>query len=523
VDAQNGLMPPMLIAPFWNDLIVGDTGATYGKILVGDDGDTCLFITQWDSIGTFALSGPSADITKFRLVLNRCTGVVEFQYVSVGTTGLDTTALIGMQADSNAVSGPNPGYIFFNQEGEPLQTVPRDNYCVRIYPRIGSGAIEGWNIMAVSMVPNNANYAKTALFPTASSDAFKYSNGYVTEATLVMGRGYWLKFDEAGGVGASNATFDHTVSASVVTGWNIFGGPSGVVPVGDITENGMNVTSSYFGYNAGGYFTATDIWPGYGYWVKTDGAGTLDMNSASAAPKAAPVAATGTELVTANRLVIYDAAGRTQTLYLADEASMTKALSFYEMPPVPPAGAFDARFSSQRFLETYPTDLAKGTGFEFPISIQAAAYPIAVRWEISSPVSGGRKMVLATADGKSFVMEGSGATMLTADAAKGVVVKLSDDVNLPSTFALSQNYPNPFNPVTHMTVDVAGTSEVDVTVFDMLGRKIATLMKGVQEAGTYNVTWDGRDGNGLSVPTGVYVVRMSADNFSFARKVMLMK
>lgn len=520
----NGFMPPMTIAAFWNDLIIGDTANQFGNIRVGDDGDTCLFVVQYDSIGIFDLEdGPSADITKFRIVLNRCTGAVEFQYVSVGTGGLDSTALIGMQADLNEVSGPVAGSIFFNQNGEPGETRPRDNYCVRIYPRIGAGAIEGWNIMAVSMVPNNANYGKTALYPSAVSPAYKYSNGYVTEDPLVMGRGYWLKFDEAGGVGASNASFDHTVTASVVTGWNLFGGPSGIVPVGDITENGMSVTSSYFGYGEAGYFTATDIWPGYGYWVKTDGAGTLDMNSASAAPKAAPVAGLGSGTPEGNRLIIYDAAGRTQTLYLSDESSLQKALSFYEMPPVPPSGAFDARFSSQRFLEAYPSNLTKGTKYEYPISIQAAAYPVAVRWEISSPLSGGRKMVLATADGKSMVIEGSGATMLTADAAKGVVVKLSDDVNLPSTYALSQNYPNPFNPVTHMTVDVAGTSEVDVVVYDMLGRRIAILMKGVQEAGTYNVTWDGRDGNGLSVPTGVYVVRMSADNFSTARKVMLMK
>jgi flagellar hook assembly protein FlgD len=108
---------------------------------------------------------------------------------------------------------------------------------------------------------------------------------------------------------------------------------------------------------------------------------------------------------------------------------------------------------------------------------------------------------------------------------KTVVVTLNDKANVPKVFALSQNYPNPFNPVTHFSVDVPRTSEVEIAVFDLLGRKITTLLTGEQPAGSIGIEWDGRDGNSLSVPSGVYFVRMNAkaDGFSTVRKIMLMK
>ena len=179
-----GLMPPMLIAPFWADHIIGDSTGQYGRIMYGNDGDTCLFIVQWDSIGAFALTGISPDITTFRVVLNRCTGIVEYQYESVGTFGLDSVGLVGLQADSSAISGPGPGYLFYNRLGYPIQTMPYDNSCVRFYPKIASAVIDGWNIVGVSLTPNDANYAKAALFPTATSSAYRYSSGYAVADPL---------------------------------------------------------------------------------------------------------------------------------------------------------------------------------------------------------------------------------------------------------------------------------------------------------------------------------------------------
>ena len=110
---------------------------------------------------------------------------------------------------------------------------------------------------------------------------------------------------------------------------------------------------------------------------------------------------------------------------------------------------------------------------------------------------------------------------------KRVVLKLTDGMGIPHEFALSQNYPNPFNPVTRFSVDLPKLSEVDVTVYDLLGQKIATLLTGQQEAGYHTIEWDSKDSHGLTVPSGMYVVRMSAggstNEFTGVRKIMLLK
>jgi hypothetical protein len=394
-----------------------------------------------------------------------------------------------------------------------------------MYPKVASTVNDGWNIVAVSASPNDLNYAKTALFPTAASAAFAYNAGYVTSPTMAKGAGYWMKFNGAGGVGASPATFDHDVTATVADKWNLIGGPSGFVPIGSIGATGGTVASSYYGYN-GAYYTALVIQPGQGYWVKMNGAGSLSMNSWAAAPKAVPMVVGETDLTRLNKVTITDAAGRSQSLYIGNDGQLGRELSFYELPPVPPAGLFDVRFSSQRMVETYPDVQADVKTLEYPIAIQGAVYPVVVSWEMNSPVKGSRKMTFTDlANGKSVqqVMEGAGYLMIKSENVKSVGIRISEGVNLPTTFAMSQNYPNPFNPVTHFTVDLPKSTEVEVAVYDLLGRKIASLLSGNQAAGQYTLEWNGRDANGVGVPTGMYFLRLSSDEFTATQKVMLMK
>jgi flagellar hook assembly protein FlgD len=74
-----------------------------------------------------------------------------------------------------------------------------------------------------------------------------------------------------------------------------------------------------------------------------------------------------------------------------------------------------------------------------------------------------------------------------------------------------------------MQVDIPTASEVDVAVYDLLGRLVSRLMSGPQPAGSVTITWDGRDNAGMQVPTGMYIVRMTAGGFSASQKVLMMK
>jgi len=517
-------MPGMFIAPFWADLIVADSAGSYGTIRYGDNADTCLFVVEWDSVGAFDLAGAVDDITTFRAVLNRCEGTVEFQYKSVGTYGLDSTALVGMQADSNETSGPTPGWIYINRNTYPVESKPRDNWCVRLSPNVSTVAIDGWNMVAVSLTPNDAMYTTTALFPQLVSSAYKYDVGYVPVTTLGTGLGYWMKFNGAGPVGASSATFLHEVTAPVGNGWNIIGGPSEFVATADIVPSGVTVSSPYFGFGVSGYLTASAIQPGHGYWVKVAGSGSLTLESSAAVPKQSPSADLGLPAAV-NRIIISDATGRSRTLYLGETGAAEHELGYYEMPPLPPSGGFDARYGSGRFYEEYSLGSPDAGSGEYPLIIQGAAFPVTLRWDVNSPVPDGRKMVLASMDGNTLygVMEHSGTLQLREKPSTPPVIRFLDGISVPKEFAISRNFPNPFNPVTRFTVDLPHEAAVEVVVFDLLGRKVTTLVNETRPGGSYTVEWNGQDGGGLQMPTGTYIVRMISGNFSEVRKVMLMK
>ena len=96
-------------------------------------------------------------------------------------------------------------------------------------------------------------------------------------------------------------------------------------------------------------------------------------------------------------------------------------------------------------------------------------------------------------------------------------------VPLPGKFVLHQNYPNPFNPATKITFDLPRSADVVVEVFDILGRRVTTLMNEKLEAGPQEVIWNGTNKNGNSVASGIYFYRVSYDDISQTRKMMLIK
>jgi hypothetical protein len=100
-----------------------------------------------------------------------------------------------------------------------------------------------------------------------------------------------------------------------------------------------------------------------------------------------------------------------------------------------------------------------------------------------------------------------------------VVTSVMDQTpDVPKVFALEQNYPNPFNPKTEVRFQVPGASDVNITVYDMLGRKVAVLVNERKLPGRYEVTFDGS-----RLASGTYFYRMAAGDFVQTRKLILLK
>jgi hypothetical protein len=107
----------------------------------------------------------------------------------------------------------------------------------------------------------------------------------------------------------------------------------------------------------------------------------------------------------------------------------------------------------------------------------------------------------------------------TVNLAMSMVTSVAEaGATTPETFALSQNYPNPFNPSTSISYQLPATAKVDLRVYDVLGREVAVLASGVQNAGEHTVKFDA-----ISLSTGVYFYRLSAGSAMETKKMLLMK
>ncbi|HDQ46330.1 MAG TPA: T9SS type A sorting domain-containing protein [bacterium] len=95
---------------------------------------------------------------------------------------------------------------------------------------------------------------------------------------------------------------------------------------------------------------------------------------------------------------------------------------------------------------------------------------------------------------------------------------------LPLEFRLEQNYPNPFNPQTTIVFHLPEPSPVRLEIYNVTGKHLRTLIPGLKyEAGIWETVWDGRDAGGLTVSSGVYITRLTADRQVKTRKMTLLK
>ncbi len=93
----------------------------------------------------------------------------------------------------------------------------------------------------------------------------------------------------------------------------------------------------------------------------------------------------------------------------------------------------------------------------------------------------------------------------------------------PETFRLEQNHPNPFNPITTLRYDLPENSLVNITIYDMLGRQIKTLVNQTQDAGYRSVIWDATNDYGKAVSAGIYLYQIQAGEYLQTKKMVLLK
>ena len=179
------------------------------------------------------------------------------------------------------------------------------------------------------------------------------------------------------------------------------------------------------------------------------------------------------------------------------------------------------------------TDMADLYGFQFVVKGDAAVTVVGEGW-ISEVNSNETRTLVAAAGAHAsqgvlahvVVENGSNVSIegfvLNETSLQGAL-SLGNGSTLPTTYTLGNNYPNPFNPTTTIQYSLPTAMSVDLGVFDVLGRRIATLEAGVRQAGIHRVVWHGRDAGGAPIASGVYFCRLAAGSGVIWKKAVMLR
>ena len=333
------------------------------------------------------------------------------------------------------------------------------------------------------------------------ADVYKWDTfSYVSVTSTATTEGYWMLHTGA----QTYNTGDEWPTGGILKvphdpipcsgGWNLFGIYETPLDTADLT----GIIPPVYGY-FGGYVIVDSLFPGYGYFVRCNG------------PIVVPEATVRNENLFTNKffkenwgkLLFTDAEGRSFSLYLVNgEAD----LSNYELPPVPPTGSFDIRFSSGKIAEDLNSAIKKieMSGVTYPLTIRVVGMEIRLMDETGKDVNVNLK---------------SGEEVVISDA---TIQKLMVSGELiPTVYALEQNYPNPFNPSTKIEFSIPeDVNNVTLTIYNTLGQRVAELVNSKLEAGKYSYVWNVPQSG---IATGLYIYELRTDKFVSVKKMMLLK
>ena len=359
--------------------------------------------------------------------------------------------------------------------------------------------IDSWNMVSLPLTVEDAS--QLSLFPTSvEGTLYSFSGAYNNESALVSGEGYWLFFNSAGSDVLSGTVVNSAI-ISLVPGWNMIGSITQEVSVDAISDPGdIIVPGTVYGFN-GSYNNATMITPGKGYWINASASGDITLSSGSAKTRSSEFS-----FLSEANIISFNGSELYFGVPISDEQR-----SSYSLPPKPPAGAFDVRFSNG-------LKAMDNTG---NIELMNNADNLKIHFQIvEKNQEEGQQWFLTAKNGNVYKLEDSGEIVINGSVNGFTLTKAE---TIPTRFSLSQNYPNPFNPVTSIGYTVPEEMYVTISIYNLIGQKIVELVNEVQQKGHHKVMWDSKDAKSNLVSSGVYFYSIKAGDHTALKKMVLMK
>lgn len=346
---------------------------------------------------------------------------------------------------------------------------------------------------------------------------FTHQGNYSEESIFTAGVGYWIRLSAAETV-AVEPPLLNSVTMDMVPGWTLISGPGLPVAFSDIEDpNSVLVPGSLQGYSSG-YVSSDSLRPGRGYWVQSDGTGsiTISSNYNTLSKQVSQKSLGEPDGFVSFKISTHE--NESPKFYLGGslgEQTEFNPLSF-SMPPLPPNGAFDVRFdndsrlvsgSSGKMLVRSPSDSLTISHTNHTDDQLLFSYVREGSDQVEEVELNPEENITISAEGISEI-----------DVQLGVVNSVNPGSERPERLELAQNYPNPFNPATVINYTLPEAGNVALEVFDMTGRRVAVLTHGVQAAGSHSIDFDASD-----LSSGVYMYRLQTAGSVLTRKMTLIK
>ncbi len=384
-----------------------------------------------------------------------------------------------------------------------------------------------WNLVSLPLHVEDPR--RSIVFPQAETNAFSFlqEGGYQSQDTLDYGIGYWIKLSPHAtativGLPRSLDTIE------IVQGWNLVGSLSRTIGVDEIETIPSGILSTYFyGYH-NSYFAVDSLEPMEGYWIKAHQDGALILGESGNALSFVARRSISETIQKSNTLIVRDKLGNQQELrftldnLVEDEPSN---FSLFELPPLPPKGIFDVRFSNNQTMNLFVRGVRNQS---IDVLLQSYIPPLEISWNVSEDNSGPSYLI----SGKNINMaklqqlQGTGEILINNPLVTQLtLMSINDRVDkmLPNSYSLQQNYPNPFNPSSMINFELPTDSKVSLKVYDLLGRVVNTLVDNQDyEAGYQQVVF-----NAGNLASGMYFYRLTAQSegktFTDVKKMLLLK
>ena len=346
-----------------------------------------------------------------------------------------------------------------------------------------------WNLVGLPV--GLADTELMSVYPDAiEGTLFSFTDSYLQQDELFSGTGYWLRFDQEG-TNSLTGTPITVLTLSLQSDWNLMSGLSTSMGVSEISDpEGIIIPGTIFGF--GESYELTDvIEPGKAYWLRTTQSGEVILEGS-----------TGSRVKEIPQLQANTIRVKGMTLYFGAEVSDKLQ---YSLPPLPPEGVFDIRFSddSRICAEDCEIDVRHSSeGMEIECGVvDDQEWELVDEWGNVTPCSGIQQI-----DGGS----------------QRFILQRSSDM-FPLTYSIAPAYPNPFNPETTIRFSLPEVTELTVTIHDILGRQVTELVQGELGPGHHSLRWNGTDASSNPVSAGVYFLQINSVEYTDFMKLILLK